>query len=154
MTAFSPIIVRSDYTETTTDLRLPPSSEHWFGTDAFGRDVFDRVIAGSRVSLYVGFAVTIISVVLGLVIALFASTQTAFRTTNGTLTQTLVPDELRGRITSLQRVGQGFVVGSSLLVGWFAGVTSVTWALTVMGLLGLAVSIPYLLFATRLKAQE
>ena len=72
MTAFSPLIVRSDYTETTTDLRLPPSAEHWFGTDAFGRDVFDRVIAGSRVSLYVGFAVTIISVVLGLVIALFA----------------------------------------------------------------------------------
>ena len=72
MTVFSPIIVRSDYTQTTTDLRLPPSLEHWFGTDAFGRDVFDRVIAGSRVSLYVGFAVTFISVVLGLVIALFA----------------------------------------------------------------------------------
>ena len=89
-----------------------------------------------------------------LVIALFASTQTAFRTTNGTLTQMLVPDELRGRITSLQRIGQGFVVGSSLLVGWFAGVTSVTWALTAMGLLGLAVSILYLIFASRLKAQE
>ena len=89
-----------------------------------------------------------------LVIALFASTQTAFRTTNGTLTQTLVPDELRGRITSLQRIGQGFVVGSSLLVGWFAGVTSVTWALTAMGLIGLAVSIPYFLLANRLRAQE
>ena len=89
-----------------------------------------------------------------LVIALFASTQTAFRTTNGTLIQVLTPDELRGRITSLQRLGQGFVVGSSLLVGWFAGVTSVTWALTAMGLLGLAVSIPYLIFATRLKEQE
>ncbi len=89
-----------------------------------------------------------------LIIALFASTQTAFRTTNGTLTQTLVPDELRGRITSLQRIGQGFVVGSSLLVGWFAGVTSVTWALTAMGLIGLAVSIPYLILARRLRAQE
>ena len=72
MTALSPVIVRTDYTETTTDLRLPPSADHWFGTDAFGRDVFDRVVAGSRVSLYVGFAVTVISVVLGLVIALFA----------------------------------------------------------------------------------
>ncbi len=88
-----------------------------------------------------------------LVIALFASTQTAFRTTNGALTQTLVPDELRGRITSLQRIGQGFVVGSSLFVGWLAGATSVTWALTAMGALGLAVSIPYLLFASRLKEQ-
>ena len=28
MTVFSPIIVRSDYTQTTTNLRLPPSSEH------------------------------------------------------------------------------------------------------------------------------
>ena len=56
-----------------------------------------------------------------IVIALFAASQTAFRTTNGTLMQTLTPDELRGRITSLQRLGQGFVVGSSLLVGWFAG---------------------------------
>ena len=71
-TVSSPIIVRTDYTETTTDLRLPPSSQHWFGTDAFGRDVFDRVIAGSRVSLYVGFAVTFISVILGLIISLFA----------------------------------------------------------------------------------
>lgn len=69
---FAPLIVRTDYTETTTDLRLPPSTEHWFGTDAFGRDVFDRVIAGSRISLYVGFAVTAISVIAGLIIALFA----------------------------------------------------------------------------------
>ena len=68
---FAPLMVRSDYTETTTNLRLPPSSEHWFGTDSFGRDVFDRVIIGSRISLYVGFAVTAISVVVGLIIALF-----------------------------------------------------------------------------------
>ena len=88
------------------------------------------------------------------VIALFAASQTAFRTTNGTLTQTLAPDRLRGRITSLQRIAQGFVVGSSLLIGWFAGVTSVTWALTAMGLAGLAVSVPFLLLARRLKVQE
>ncbi len=88
-----------------------------------------------------------------IVIALFAASQTAFRTTNGTLTQTLAPDELRGRITSLQRVGQGFVVLSSLLVGWFAGVTSVTWALIGMGIIGCAVALLYLLFAARLRKQ-
>ena len=71
-------------------------------------------------------------------IAVFAASQTAFRTTNGALTQTLAPDELRGRVTSLQRVGQGFVVGSSLLVGWFAGAASVRWALAAMGAAGLA----------------
>ena len=88
------------------------------------------------------------------VIALFAASQTAFRTTNGTLTQTLTPDELRGRITSLQRLGQGFVVGSSLFVGWFAGVTSVRLALAAMGIVGLAVAICYMVFAERLRTQE
>ena len=88
------------------------------------------------------------------VIALFAASQTAFRTTNGTLTQTLTPDELRGRITSLQRLGQGFVVGSSLFVGWFAGVTSVRLALAAMGIVGLALSIGYMVFAERLRTQE
>ena len=87
------------------------------------------------------------------VIALFAASQTAFRTTNGTLTQTLVPDELRGRITSLQRLGQGFVVGSSLLVGWFAGVTSVRLALAAMGVVGLAVAAAYMILAGRLREQ-
>ena len=87
-------------------------------------------------------------------IAVFAASQTAFRTTNGALTQTLAPDELRGRVTSLQRVGQGFVVGSSLLVGWFAGAASVRWALAAMGAAGLAVSILYALLSARLRAQE
>ena len=89
-----------------------------------------------------------------LVIAIFAASQTAFRTTNGTLTQTLAPDALRGRITSLQRVGQGFVVGSSLLVGWFAGVTSVRLALAAMGVVGLVLSLAYLALASKLRAQE
>ena len=31
-----------------------PSAEHWFGTDAFGRDVFSRVLLGARVSLSIG----------------------------------------------------------------------------------------------------
>ena len=42
-----------------------PSAEHWFGTDHFGRDVYSRTLYGGRVSLMVGGAAAVISLVLG-----------------------------------------------------------------------------------------
>lgn len=47
------------------DRLLPPSSSHWFGTDQYGRDVFSRVIAGSRNSLYVGLLAVFLGIGLG-----------------------------------------------------------------------------------------
>jgi len=49
---------------------LPPSTEHWFGTDQLGRDVFSRVIAGARDILTVAPLATIISTVLGTALGL------------------------------------------------------------------------------------
>ncbi|HEY4552706.1 MAG TPA: nickel transporter permease [Bacillaceae bacterium] len=45
----------------------PPSSEHWLGTDNFGRDIFTRIIHGMGITLYVGF----FSVAIGGVIGVF-----------------------------------------------------------------------------------
>ena len=42
---------------TTQNIELrncPPSWEHWFGTDLYGRDIFIRMVFGSRVSLLIG----------------------------------------------------------------------------------------------------
>ncbi|GAB1576102.1 ABC transporter permease [Bordetella petrii] len=53
----------------------PPSAEHWFGTDALGRDVYSRTVWGARISLLVGLAVaaaaTLIGVALGMAAGYF-----------------------------------------------------------------------------------
>ena len=48
----------------------PPSAQYWFGTDALGRDVYSRVIYGTRISLIVGFAVATIASAIGTFIGL------------------------------------------------------------------------------------
>jgi ABC-type dipeptide/oligopeptide/nickel transport system permease subunit len=49
-----------------------PSSEHWFGIDQLGRDVFSRTIYGARVSLIVAFAATALATFFGVVAGLLA----------------------------------------------------------------------------------
>jgi len=44
---------------------LPPGTQHWFGTDVHGRDVFSRVLFGAQVSLLVGVVGTLVSLVIG-----------------------------------------------------------------------------------------
>ncbi len=60
----------------TTDLsaRLAgPTSTHWFGTDSVGRDVFDRVIYGGQISLFIGIFAVFLEVTLGTLIGGFAA---------------------------------------------------------------------------------
>ena len=55
-----------------SSMRLPPSAQHWLGTDDLGRDVFARVVYGSRTSLLIGFVPSFISLVLGTTLGLMA----------------------------------------------------------------------------------
>ena len=68
-----------------------------------------------------------------ILIGLMSLAQATFRTSSSTLIQSLVPDHLRSRITSLHLYSQGFVFMSSLIVGLLVDLTTVVIALSVVG---------------------
>ncbi len=66
---FSPLIAQKDPYDIDLDSKeLAPSFENPFGTDSLGRDVFSRVVYGTRISLKVGIMAMTISLVIGVVL--------------------------------------------------------------------------------------
>ena len=85
---------------TMTDLLRrfePPSAEFWFGTDELGRDLFQRLLDGGRVSLLVGFSGALLSAVIGSVIGVVAGylggrlDSLLMRVTDGVIALPLLP---------------------------------------------------------------
>jgi ABC-type dipeptide/oligopeptide/nickel transport system permease subunit len=70
---FAPWIAPYGPTERTAGaFREGPSTDHWFGTDIVGLDVFSRVVYGARISLRVGIVATLMAVVIGLLLGAIA----------------------------------------------------------------------------------
>jgi peptide/nickel transport system permease protein len=70
---FAPVITRYDPIKINPPERtLPPSREHWMGTDAFGRDIYTRIVYGARISLPVGLIAVSIAAVSGGILGLIA----------------------------------------------------------------------------------
>ncbi|MCM3090124.1 ABC transporter permease [Cytobacillus sp. AMY 15.2] len=66
MAIFGPYMTPYDYA--SNDLgnkNQPPSSEHWFGTDDLGRDMFARTWEGARISIFIGVAAAVIDLIIG-----------------------------------------------------------------------------------------
>ena len=70
---FGPMLVPYDPLASNAARALqPPSADHWFGTDAVGRDVFSRVIVATRLDLMISVAAVALSFVIGAVLGAVA----------------------------------------------------------------------------------
>lgn len=63
---FAPWLVPYDpFASDTANGLLPPSAEHWFGTDQLGRDIFSRVLMGTRMDLGIALAAVLLAAAVG-----------------------------------------------------------------------------------------
>ena len=68
---FAPLIAPYDpYKNDLMNVLMPPSAEHWFGTDELGRDLLSRVIYGARISLIEGVFSVALAMVIGVPIGI------------------------------------------------------------------------------------
>ncbi|WP_417899837.1 nickel transporter permease [Bacillus haimaensis] len=70
---FAPLIAPYGIDKQVLGDRLQaPSSDHWLGTDDFGRDIFSRIVYGARISLWVGFFAVLASSIIGSLLGIIA----------------------------------------------------------------------------------
>ncbi|WP_306233817.1 dipeptide/oligopeptide/nickel ABC transporter permease/ATP-binding protein [Agrococcus beijingensis] len=70
--ALGPVFVSSPYASGPPV--LPPSPEHWMGTDRQGRDIFARLVHGARYSLVIGIGATAVALAIAAVLGTIAAT--------------------------------------------------------------------------------
>lgn len=68
-----PLFSNYSYYETALPYKnMPPSTDHWFGTDDLGRDMFVRIWYGARITLFIGIAAAVIDMFIGVIYGAFA----------------------------------------------------------------------------------
>ena len=103
-----------------------PGGEHLLGTDSLGRDIFSRIIHGSRVSLYVGVVTVLVSVVLGSVVGAVAGYKGGW------------VDELVMRVVDVFLAFPGILLAIALTAVLGPSLNNVVLALCIMGWVGYA----------------
>ena len=132
---FAPVFAPYDpYAQNTENRLMPPSFEHWLGTDELGRDVLSRIIYGARISLIIGLVPTSLSMMLGILLGLmagylgkwvdniimrFADIMLAFPSLLLAMVVTYTPVSYTH--LSLRKVARGITLWSQLSSGGIAG---------------------------------
>ncbi|MGN4126272.1 ABC transporter permease [Lysinibacillus sphaericus] len=65
MAIFVPMFSQYKYSDQLGVFNAPPSAQFWFGTDDLGRDIFVRIWAGARISLFIGITAAVIDLIIG-----------------------------------------------------------------------------------------
>lgn len=65
-------LIASDWAQEVGASNLPPSAEHWFGTDIFGRDVLAKVLHGTQIAMSVGLMTSLIAIPIGVFLGAIA----------------------------------------------------------------------------------
>jgi peptide/nickel transport system permease protein len=125
---FAPLIATHDATAQDLAVRYAsPSAQHWFGTDALGRDVFSRVVFGARISLEVGIVVVAVSSVIGIIIGSIAGFYGG-----------LIDRFLSGYLFNVFLAFPGLLLAIALVAFLGAGLGKLILALCVIGWVGYA----------------
>ena len=69
---FGPYVVGSPTDQVLANRLLPPSADHWFGTDELGRDIFVRIVHGSQITVRIVLMVSLIVGPFGLLVGIVA----------------------------------------------------------------------------------
>lgn len=127
MAVIGPFISGHSATKLTlSNQNLPPSSDHWFGTDDLGRDVFTRTWYGARISLFVGLMAALIDFIIGVIYGGIAGYK------GGKV------DSVMMRIVEVLYGLPYLLVVILLMVVMGPGLTTIIVALTVTGWVGMA----------------
>jgi peptide/nickel transport system permease protein len=125
---FAPLIARRSVTDTNPGNRnKPPSAEHWFGTDSTGRDVFARVVFGTRISLQVGLIVVAVSTIVGTLLGALAGFYGGW-----------VDRIVSGYVFNVFLAFPGLLLAIALVGFLGAGINKLIFALCIIGWVGYA----------------
>jgi peptide/nickel transport system permease protein len=124
---FAPIFSPFDFDIQDLPSRLStPSTRHWFGSDELGRDIFSRVVWGTRISMLVGLSVVVSSSTVGLLVGSLAGYY------GGWL------DELVMRAVDVLMAFPGILLAIALVAFWGPGLGKLIIALVLVGWVGYA----------------
>lgn len=125
---FAPLLATHDPNVQDLSIRFAePSSEHWFGTDGLGRDIYSRILYGARISLEVGITVVAVSGVIGVLIGSIAGFYGGW-----------VDKFLSGYLFNVFLAFPGLLLAIALVAFLGAGLGKLILALCVIGWVGYA----------------